>query len=57
LIGESHPGTFNQAMMEFGSLHCTPKKPKCQACPFSKNCVALNQNKISALPVKTSRQK
>lgn len=57
MIGESHPGTFNQAMMEFGSLHCTPKKPKCSTCPFSKNCVALNQNKISSLPVKTSRIK
>tara|TARA_S200000501_G_C20841696_1_gene751888 strand:- start:854 stop:1894 length:1041 start_codon:yes stop_codon:yes gene_type:complete len=57
LIGDSHPGTFNQAMMEFGSLHCTPKKPKCSTCPFSKNCVALNQNKISCLPVKTSRTK
>ena len=57
LIGDSHPGTFNQAMMEFGSLHCTSKKPKCSSCPFSKNCVALNQNKISCLPVKTSRTK
>ena len=23
---------FNQAIMEFGALHCTPKKPKCDSC-------------------------
>ncbi len=57
MMGHSHPGTFNQAMMEFGSIHCTPKRPKCPSCPFSKNCAALNQNKISTLPVKTSRTK
>ena len=57
MMGHSHPGTFNQAMMEFGSIHCTPKRPKCFSCPFSKNCAALNQNKISTLPVKTSRVK
>jgi A/G-specific adenine glycosylase len=40
--------------MEFGSLHCTPKKPKCQSCPFAKSCIAFNQNKIERLPLKTS---
>ena len=57
LIGNFHPGTFNQAMMEFGSLHCTYKNPKCSSCPFAKKCIALNQNKISRLPVKTLRIK
>mgnify|MGYP003326630041 CR=1 FL=1 len=57
LIGNSHPGTFNQAMMEFGSIHCTYKNPKCSSCPFAKKCIALNQNKISRLPVKTFRIK
>ena len=57
LMGKSHPGTFNQAMMEFGSLHCTPKKPKCSSCPFVKNCIAFTHNKIQKLPVKTNRIK
>lgn len=57
LMGKSHPGTFNQAMMEFGSLNCTPKKPKCQSCPFAESCIAYNQNKIERLPQKTSRIK
>lgn len=57
LMGNSHPGTFNQALMEFGSLHCTPKNPKCSSCPFVKNCSAFNYNKIPNLPVKTNRVK
>ena len=55
LMGQSNPGNFNQAIMEFGSLHCTPKKPKCLSCPLTENCIAFNQNKISKLPFKISR--
>ncbi len=32
LISENHPGEHNQAIMEFGALHCTPKKPGCNNC-------------------------
>lgn len=31
---------FNQALMEFGSLVCTPRKPDCPACPLTDSCVA-----------------
>jgi len=54
LMDKDDPGTFNQALMEFGSLHCTPKNPKCFDCPFSENCSAFNQGKILEFPVKTS---
>lgn len=57
LMGNSHPGTFNQALMEFGSLQCTPKSPDCLQCPFTQNCIAFNQNKVDELPVKTSKIK
>ena len=52
LMGHADPGTFNQAMMEFGSLHCTPKNPKCQECPFISDCIAYSQDKISVYPIK-----
>jgi A/G-specific adenine glycosylase len=29
---------FNQALMDFGAMHCTARKPKCPACPLSKGC-------------------
>lgn len=52
LLGDENPWNYNQAIMEFGATHCTPKKPLCNSCPFSQNCLALNYNKIGELPVK-----
>ena len=57
LIDASQSGNFNQALMEFGSIQCTPKKPSCSTCPFCSDCIAFNQNKISSLPIKTSKIK
>ena len=30
VLDQKNPAQHNQAMMEFGALHCTPKKPNCQ---------------------------
>jgi len=57
LMGQAAPGTFNQAMMEFGALHCLPKNPKCTDCPFVLDCRAYNQHKIHFYPVKLQKQK
>ncbi len=46
------PGDYNQAMMEFGALHCTPKNPLCTDCMFANACVAYQTGKVNALPVK-----
>ncbi|MCY4418615.1 MAG: A/G-specific adenine glycosylase [Cytophagales bacterium] len=44
LMPDDDPGEFNQALMEFGSLHCSPR-PKCVSCPFQTDCYAyLHQN-------------
>ena len=29
---------FNQAILDFGALQCTSKKPSCQICPLIKKC-------------------
>ncbi|MBL0308972.1 MAG: A/G-specific adenine glycosylase [Bacteroidetes bacterium] len=52
LIDERYPGEYNQAIMDFGAVVCTPQKPKCTDCPFKKTCVALLKNKIASLPKK-----
>lgn len=57
LIDRQHPDLFNQAMMEFGALHCTPKNPKCDSCIFIKTCIAYNKDQQSLLPVKAKKQK
>jgi len=46
------PAVLNQALMEFGALQCTPKKPKCEACPFVQDCFAIKENKVGILPMK-----
>ncbi len=55
LVSASHPGDHNQAVMEFGATHCTPHNPKCDSCPFAKNCVAYNRDMIDQLPVKEKK--
>ena len=50
------PGDFNQAMMEFGALICTPF-PDCNLCVLSSKCFALNNNKVETLPFKLKKKK
>lgn len=52
LVDKTDPGTYNQAIMEFGATHCKPKLPLCESCPFQTDCVAFQQGKIESLPVK-----
>ena len=57
LMTYNRPGDFNQALMEFGALCCTPKKPHCHECPFAKICVANQKQKQHLLPVKGRKVK
>jgi A/G-specific adenine glycosylase len=57
LIPPDAPGEFNQAIMEFGALHCTPSAPDCKSCVFSHSCFAFKHNEVANLPVKTKKVK
>ncbi|NVJ46941.1 MAG: A/G-specific adenine glycosylase, partial [Cytophagia bacterium] len=57
LIPEKHPGEYNQAIMDFGAIQCTPKSPSCAICPFSNQCYAFNKGEIETLPVKSKKVK
>jgi len=52
----SHPSPltseYNQAIMDFGAIQCTPQSPKCEACPLIESCDAFRTNRIAELPVK-----
>jgi len=52
LIDTNAPAIYNQAIMEFGALHCTPKQPKCLACVFKSNCKAFLTGQQTVLPNK-----
>jgi len=57
LLDKNKPAEHNQAIMEFGALHCTPKNPACSTCPLHKNCIAFQQGKQQELPVKLKKIK
>lgn len=44
------PGRFNQALMEVGSVVCTPTEPDCPHCPVSSCCAAFLQGAQSQIP-------
>lgn len=51
LIDVNDPGTYNQAVMEFGALCCKPRQPLCIECVFRKECFAFRMNRVNELPV------
>ncbi len=57
LIDKTNPGEYNQAIMEFGALHCTPKNPDCENCIFKNRCVAVKSKLVGLLPVKSGKTK
>ena len=57
LIDVVNPGDFNQAMMDYGSMVCRPKKFQCHKCMFSSNCKAFNSNTVMLYPFKEKRIK
>ena len=57
LICSDRPAIFNQAIMEFGALQCTPKSPDCTSCPLNNTCVAYSLNQVNDLPKKSKKVK
>ena len=54
LLPAGRPGDFNQGMMDFGAVQCTPSSPACLTCPLSGSCRALATGQVDRLPVKKS---
>lgn len=57
IFDKRRPGDFNQAIMEFGAIHCKPQQPLCPECPFELECYARKNNKVGLLPVKEKKTK
>ncbi|MBQ8959287.1 MAG: A/G-specific adenine glycosylase [Bacteroidales bacterium] len=57
LLNRERPGLHNQAMMEFGALHCTPKNPNCLHCPLQAQCLAFEHQTVMQRPVKLQKLK
>ncbi|MBQ8022339.1 MAG: A/G-specific adenine glycosylase [Bacteroidales bacterium] len=57
LLPDSQPAEFNQGMMDFGALQCTPLSPSCPECPLAGTCDALRTGRVDRLPVKKAPAK
>lgn len=57
LIDRKQPGAYNQAIMDFGALHCKPQNPLCESCVFNNSCIAFQKKTVKDLPVKDKKIK
>jgi A/G-specific adenine glycosylase len=56
LVDPDRPGDWNQALMELGATVCTPRRPKCEACPVAGWCVALSRGTQEERPRPPARK-
>ena len=60
-IDKKNPAEFNQAIMEFGAIHCKPRQPLCistllnDTCPFQAECYAFRHKVVDILPMKKNK--
>lgn len=52
LLPHDRSGDYNQALMDLGATICTPKRPKCEACPVAAHCRALRDDAVLEFPRK-----
>ncbi len=56
LVPPVRPGDFAQAMMDLGAGICTPRAPRCGACPLAADCAGRAAGIAGGLPVKAARR-
>jgi A/G-specific adenine glycosylase len=50
IVPAKNCGEFNQAMMEIGSQICTPRNPRCDACPLLEFCPTGQRGDTDTIP-------
>ena len=55
LIVAQRAADYNQAIMDFGALQCTPRAPQCLLCPLNEDCAALAEGNVESLPIKAKK--
>jgi A/G-specific adenine glycosylase len=55
-VPADRPGAHNQALMELGSLVCTPKAPRCAACCLARLCEARRAGWQERIPQARERR-
>jgi A/G-specific adenine glycosylase len=54
IVPPEAPGRFNQAVMDLGATVCTPRSPRCLACPVAEPCLARRDGLQDELPKRSA---
>lgn len=46
-LAKDAPAAYNQGIMDFGAMQCTPTSPNCLSCPLVETCYAMRHHKIT----------
>lgn len=57
LIDIKEPDIYNQAIMEFGALYCSPANPDCENCTLNSLCLSFANKSIENRPFKEKKTK
>ena len=57
VLPKSNVDTFNQALMELGSLVCTPRQPSCPTCPVRDLCSVFASGRQAEIPIAQPKTK
>ena len=57
MLDRKQPALYNQGIMDFGAVQCTPQSPDCLFCPLAESCSALSAGRVAQLPVKQHKTK
>jgi A/G-specific adenine glycosylase len=57
LIPKGHANAFNQALMDLGSMICTPKEPQCPRCPLLDECKAKTLGNPETYPSRVRKKR
>ena len=55
LLPAGHAGAFNQAIMDLGSLICTPTNPLCAQCPLQTECLSFKHGTQEIYPLRKKK--
>ena len=55
LLDKNDPAIYNQAIIDFGAIQCSPKSPDCESCPFQEHCFAFQNEQVNDFPVKAKK--
>lgn len=56
ILPQKHVGRFNQALMDLGSMLCTPRDPGCPSCPVVDFCETARRGLQDRIPYPKAKQ-